>query len=406
MTERTLDRNSLLGLFTMLIFAITVMGRASIQTSMGITMGLDTQARALILLLEIFGFATVTFLGDRILRHVSVRRFALASGLISVAGLGCMSLAFWLRDDGAMALVIYCLGMLMLGFGVGSYQLLANSLAVHPNPIVQRRRFNLVHTLFGVGAVMVLHAAGALFTVDSDWWWILWVVTVPSWLWLLVVVPLLKSLPTTPADSSREPEPAKVQEPWALRFGVLAIATYVAADTTLINFTTDFLRDEKGFDQTSSLLLLSSWFAALALGRLTAAWIAKLMRPFVLPLLLIAGNLCLLLFVQAEGAMLYILALNGFLVGPLFPQFVALARRDSRGPAVRVVGVMVGGSAIGGAIGVTTAGFIAKNLDTTGVVLVVFGFFTLSFVASVLQVLKHYRLKRQSTMTSAMGAPT
>jgi FHS family L-fucose permease-like MFS transporter len=169
----------------------------------------------------------------------------------------------------------------------------------------------------------------------------------------------------------REPSPStafSVTSVWNSRLllGFVAIFLVLGTEACLFGFFRNYLEDPSiaGLAAHQSERLFTIYFAVFALGRMTAAWIQKHLRPPVhLAFYLLAAMACLLLVMFAKGTAAVIAVVSlGFFVSIFFPTLYSIAIENM-------------GDLTGQASGILTLGFLGcaiapviqgKLADTVG----------------------------------------
>ena len=273
--------------------------------------------------------------------------FAFAQGLLALSGR--------LSPDVALTAVMWATAAFGFGFGFGGGPLNAAVALLFPR--AASAAITALHMVAGAG----LTAAPFVFA---------WLAARGHWIWgptallamtaVLLVLALAARWPEPASDSKRRmelwPPPARSSFFWLV---ALIAVLYSVAEGTFSNWAVIYVQEDRGLSAVTAALALTSFWAALTIGRLLAAFLALRLKPIVflasLPLLMVAGFLCLP-FVSTATAAVCAFALAGLACSAFFPMLVGYTAEvhprhvswiASMLTAAMMLGVGIGSYAVG-----------------------------------------------------------
>ncbi len=237
-------------------------------------------------------------------------QLALAASLTVMAGLG-------------FTLILAATGALGLGFGLAGAPI--NTYPTRLFPRQSHAAVVALHTLLGLGLAAGPLAAGAF--MDAGVFTVYPVLTA-GLCGALAGLTFLARLPAEAGTGAAStPGPLPLAAPGFWGFALVAVL-YAFAEGTFSNWVVIYLNETKGLPQTIATLALSAFWAALVVGRLTAAALVVRVAPerlwLALPLLMIAAFL-LLPYADSAGLGVMLFALAGLGCSAFFPLTITLA---------------------------------------------------------------------------------
>lgn len=286
-------------------------------------------------------------LGLRTMYVLALLCFALAQGLLALSA--------GLSSDIALAAVMSATAAFGLGFGFGGGPLNAAVALLFPR--TTSAAITALHMMAGAGLTAAPFAFAAL-AVRGIW------IAGPLGLLLTTVILLLLALAARwpePAPHSGSagrlwPAPARTSFFW---LAALIAVLYSIAEGTFSNWALVYVQEDRGLSASTAALALTSFWAALTLGRLLASFLALHLKPMTfllaLPVLTMAGFFYLPL-ASSEVAVIAGFAFAGFACSAFFPMLVGYAADAhprhvswiaSMLTAAMMLGVGIGSYAIG-----------------------------------------------------------
>ena len=245
------------------------------------------------------------------------------------------------------------MAMLMLfGVGGGALEVVPNAAIMQLGPLKSARYLNLTHLFFGLGAAVGPLVASAAFATGTHWKWVftgaaggfvaLGAMTV------VCVFPQVRPQGSSPRGGLR----TVLVSPIALALGLL-LAVYVGVEIGAANWLTQYLESVHDAPKVFAALTASTYWFALAAGRLVFVFIAHRASEGKLIYAMSVAAIVLLSCAVATtnrwtAAVCFPLAI--FCLGSTYPMAMAWAGRIFTHRAGTVVGVLAFGGAAGAAV--------------------------------------------------------
>jgi FHS family L-fucose permease-like MFS transporter len=177
-----------------------------------------------------------------------------------------------------------------------------------------------------------------------------------------------------------------------LLLGFVAIFLVLGTEASLFGFFRNYLEDPAiaGLSAHQSERLFTVYFAVFALGRMTAAWIQKRLRPPVhLAFYLLAAMVCLLLVMFTKGSFAVIAVVSlGFFVSIFFPTLYSMAIENMGDLTGQASGILTLGF-LGCAIAPVIQGKLADSIGLQSS----YGIGLFGYLFALLYVLRNWRIK-------------
>jgi fucose permease len=248
------------------------------------------------------------------------------------------------------------LSLLVVGFGLGGFELGPNALVVNLYHERKGLYLNLMAVLHGLGSLAAPLFTDWLFSMDASWRtvyrWDLALIGV--FILLIAMLRFPKNEESSQIDFRHIPQIAfKGQLPWFHA----AIAVYVAVEIGMATWLVTFLQDIRGLSVTDSNRALALFFAMIMIGRFLGSFFVQ--RVGYLRSIMIAsfGALACIM-VGLMGAWIF-LPLTGFFLSIIFPTITAAVSDDQTANVNTVLGVLFTFAGLGGLVGPWIVGLVS-----------------------------------------------
>ena len=320
--------------------------------------GVDDAALGLFYLATSLAYAIGSFAGGFLTERLGRR---------TVLGTAAALLAVGFTLQGlAPSWFLFLLAGPLLGFGSGEIDGGMNSLVLDVTGDGRGRALNLLHLFFSIGAFASPFVVGRLVSAGVEWQHVLLASAVAA-------VPLAIGLWLVPMPSGRRSADSAQVAPGSsvdassrsrvpLAFLALAIACYVASEVGVSNWVVRFL---DRVDLDTATLVLSGFWAGLALGRLAGSRVADRLphvrfaaiASVVAGVAVIAAVLGPSIELQA-GA--FVVA--GFAMGPIFPTIITIGGDLYPDRLSTTTGTLTGVAVVGGTIYPPLVGLMSASV--------------------------------------------
>ena len=366
MTPRGRLAAGLVGCLTFLAIGWTGLLIPSLIRSIEATFGQTDAGIGVVYLGFALAYGVGSFGGGALTERLG-RRLVLGGAVLvhafGVAGLGLAP--SWLLFVGAA---------MVAGVGAGCLDGGANGLVLDVYRDRRGRAMNLLHAVFGVGALAAPIVVGTLVEAGVPWQAIA-VGTGASVLLLALaytVVPMPSGLRAA-GDAAASASPGQPARRWLLAGPLfllgIGIATYVASEVGVSSWLVRFLADAP---LTTATLALSLYWAGLTVGRLVSSAIADRFdhRRFTIACVLaMAVMIAFAVVVPVLPISIAAFALAGVASGPVFPMIVAIGGDRYPDRSAAVGGSMSGMAVVGSTIYPPLMGFLSVTVGLTAAML-------------------------------------
>jgi len=366
MTPRGRLAAGLVGCLTFLAIGWTGLLIPSLIRSIEATFGQTDAGIGVVYLGFALAYGVGSFGGGALTERLG-RRLVLGGAVLvhafGVAGLGLAP--SWLLFVGAA---------MVAGVGAGCLDGGANGLVLDVYRDRRGRAMNLLHAVFGVGALAAPIVVGTLVEAGVPWQAIA-VGTGASVLLLVLaytVVPMPSGLRAA-GDAAASASPGQPARRWLLAGPLfllgIGIATYVASEVGVSSWLVRFLADAP---LTTATLALSLYWAGLTVGRLVSSAIADRFdhRRFTIACVLaMAVMIAFAVVVPVLPISIAAFALAGVASGPVFPMIVAIGGDRYPDRSAAVGGSMSGMAVVGSTIYPPLMGFLSVTVGLTAAML-------------------------------------
>jgi MFS transporter, FHS family, glucose/mannose:H+ symporter len=366
MTPRGRLAAGLVGCLTFLAIGWTGLLIPSLIRSIEATFGQTDAGIGVVYLGFALAYGVGSFGGGALTERLG-RRLVLGGAVLvhafGVAGLGLAP--SWLLFVGAA---------MVAGVGAGCLDGGANGLVLDVYRDKRGRAMNLLHAVFGVGALAAPIVVGTLVEAGVPWQAIA-VGTGASVLLLALaytVVPMPSGLRAA-GDAAASASPGQPARRWLLAGPLfllgIGIATYVASEVGVSSWLVRFLADAP---LTTATLALSLYWAGLTVGRLVSSAIADRFdhRRFTIACVLaMAVMIAFAVVVPVLPISIAAFALAGVASGPVFPMIVAIGGDRYPDRSAAVGGSMSGMAVVGSTIYPPLMGFLSVTVGLTAAML-------------------------------------
>ncbi|SIR55986.1 MFS transporter [Halanaerobium kushneri] len=275
----------------------------------------------IMLMASTFGFMSATFFGGLAASHFGLKK-VIAFGFIAAA----LSIFTMGHIDSFFYLVIL---MILLGIGLGSVEIGANSLGAKIFVEKSGMMMNMLHLFFGVGASIGPRYAGWLLSLNLKWHQIY--LTALVLIIFLLVYLFFTDFPVEVENDKKDniavKEIAKQKKVW-LFSAVLGSA--VVAEIAIGSWLVNFLHVERAFSTASASTYLSLFFVIFTVGRLVGGYFTEHLGYIKILFLFASATqilfICGLLIDGNLGAIFFSAA--GFFISIMFPTIMAVIMRE------------------------------------------------------------------------------
>ena len=263
------------------------------------------------------------------------------------------------------------LGMLLVGFGLGSIELGGNAGIAGLRGIRTGRFLNLLGFCHGLASMTVPAIAGFLLGRGMSWrtFYRLDLVLVLALFLLFLLLRLRRPEPVRPDARPRLdlPRLTKTVGSPRMRWFYLLVAAYMSADIALSTWLVAFLRDVRAFSLETASLYLSLYFGAITLGRFLGSFFVDRFPYTAVIALSSAGAAALILLGLFGPAPLAILIpLSGLFYSVVFPTSVGAVSSLHKESAGTALGIYFAFAGLGGMLGSWLIGQVAERWGLTG----------------------------------------
>jgi fucose permease len=273
------------------------------------------------LMASTFGFMSATFFGGLAASHFGLKR---------VITFGFLAAAFSIFIMGYINSFLYLiLLMTLLGIGLGSVEIGANSLGAKIFVEKSGMMMNMLHLFFGVGASIGPRYAGWLLSLDLEWYQIY--LTALVLIIFLLIYLFFTDFPVEIENDKKDniaiKKIVKQKKVW-LFSAVLgsAVVSEIAIGSWLVNF----LHVERAFSTTSASTYLSLFFIIFTVGRLVGGYFTEHLGYIKILFIFASATLflfiCGLLVEGVLGAVFFSTA--GFFISIMFPTIMAVIMNE------------------------------------------------------------------------------
>jgi fucose permease len=262
-------------------------------------------------------YAAGSFLGGLLTERLG-RRWILITAA-SLCGLGLLGSA------AALSWPLFLLAGMAVTAGAGAIDGGVNGLFLD---LFQRARggaLNLLHSFFGVGALLAPFAVGRLLAAGVSWRMDVLGLGIGA-LGLAALLVLLE-MPTglRAAPAGMQDELTRTEQSMLPFMGLaVSICCYVAAEMAVSGWLVKFLG---GVPVTTATAVLSTFWGGLALGRVLSNWVAERMDYVVFTvgcIVLASGTLIGALLVLVFPLSVVLFGFAGLFYGPVYPMIMAI----------------------------------------------------------------------------------
>ncbi len=317
-----------------------------------------------------FGFTVGPLIAGRLIDRKGVRTAMLVGFAVELAVLA----AYGAVPAFAVAVALNFL----LRFGASFVETSVNVLPVTLQASSGASMMNLMHTFFGVGALLAPVSVGLLVQLTGRWRISFWAGAVVTA--VLAVLAWVVRLPrTAPAQAGAEKVPlagggraGSVRDPFVLA-GAVALFLYVGAEVGMSSWVVLYLRTRLGFTPVAATAALTLLWVGITLGRSLNSLLAR--RVGVRELVLggaVGGVVCgyALLAARTVPAIYSLLLLFGLFVSGTFPNVMVSINTRYPGRVGQVTAVLTIASAAGSMTFHPIIGALSQALGIVSVIVI------------------------------------
>jgi MFS transporter, FHS family, glucose/mannose:H+ symporter len=245
------------------------------------------------------------------------------------------------------------ISMGVIGLGLGSIELGANSIIVEIHAAAKGRYLNLMSVFHGLGSMLAPLFAGWLLVSGSSWR------TVYRWdlvlAGLMVLVFIVLPYPRFPTPQSQKIDLLHLSRAAFARpmgWFYFAMAVYVAIELGLATWLITYLQDVHQVSTGASAVYLSVFFGLVMLGRFLGSFAVE--RVGYLRSILyatIGATICIGLGVLGPSSLVVVLPLAGFFLSIIFPTLTAAVSDLHTENMASILGLLFTFAGVGGMIG-------------------------------------------------------
>lgn len=283
-------------------------------------------------------------------------------------------------------LLVLLAAMLMIGFALGGYEYIGNSVIVDIYDENHRGKFaNLVAGSHAVGAILAPVIYGRILEQGGGF---------RISFWLLLPVPCLVALlflfSQYPSVTYLKDRPVGVRDVFrafarrdAAPYFVMAVA-YIAAESGVLTWVVSYLQDVQGYDSASAANCLSLFFLFYTAGRLAGSmFVDRLGCIRVLRTSFLGSALCVAAALLNASTCVFFFVLSGTLMSVAFPTLGAALSMTCKKDTSVVMGAFYCCAALGGAIGSWIVGQISQQVNPAAGISTAVVFNLISFAAAM-----------------------
>ena len=319
-------------------------------------MGLNYSIGGTILFGAYVGFIIATLFTGILADTIGNKAVLLLAGAFLIFGiLGYSSFTSVLGLIAAMAVI---------GMGLGSIELGANSIIVDIHPLDKDRYLNLMAVFHGLGSMLAPLFAGWLLISGSSWRsvyrWDLALVGLMILFFLLLPYPHIPKSNTEKFDLSHLGKAAFARP---MGWFYFAIAVYVAIELGLASWLVTYLQDIRQISVGASAIYLSVFFGLVMLGRLLGSFVVE--RVGYLRSILyatIGATVCIGLGIFGPAPLSLLLPLAGFFLSIVFPTLTAAVSDLHTENMASILGLLFTFAGVGGMLGPWLIGLVGDVL--------------------------------------------
>jgi fucose permease len=304
-------------------------------------------------------YAVGSLFGGRLIRALSARMIIPAALVLMAAGL--------LLQGFTGTWPVFALAGIIVSLGASTADVGINALVLDLFPHARGRALNLLHVMYGAGALTAPLLIAFVIGAGLPWPWVL---TGTGVMLLVAAAALVATVPAEPvkiepAHDRVDDGAAGVQARRLPRFLlVMALATgcYVAAEAGVSDWLVRYLSDLP-FTLASTALTL--FWGGIAAGRLVFARIGNRLEPqATASVLAIVGAvlLAVAVVVPVSPVSPILFGAVGLAFGPIFPLIVASAGARMPGRSATVTGTLIFAAVVGAVIYPPAVGFMSVTV--------------------------------------------
>jgi fucose permease len=249
--------------------------------------------------------------------------------------------------------VLLTVTMVLLGLGLGSIELGANSIIVDLHTARKGLFLNLMAVFHGAGSMLAPLYAGRMLEAGSSWR------VVYRWdLLAAVIILIIFLLVKYPAHQPLNPERLDLGKIWKTAFTggmgwyYLAISVYVALEIGIAAWIVEFLQETRGQSVSASTMALSLLFLMVTIGRFLGGFLVDrvgFLRSVLIAIL--AATFLVALGIFGPASMSLALPLSGLFLSIIFPTLTAAASEGHQENVGAILGVLFTFAGVGGMLG-------------------------------------------------------
>ncbi|MDD2709932.1 MAG: MFS transporter [Verrucomicrobiae bacterium] len=312
------------------------------------------------------GFQIVAVLGGNLADRYGCRPLVLTGLVLMTFG------NFFCGRIDSLTGLVFAYGLVWMGCAMIPGQLTSLMVDLHP---ARRGMFvNMMHSFFGLGAILASAGTGLALLNGSTWR------QVYGWAALFVLVVLLVAATQSFPRSARENHPFSIKSLLNPAFFTLLgmMIAYGGIELCMTNWICLFMQKEAGLTVFWSSLSLSFFWVAMVAGRLGSGMLVHRLGEKRLVVILGCGGLVSLLMATLSPWPVLNVAgvtLTGLFCGGIFPCVMSLGAHRFPSQAGTVLGVLVAGTGTGAMIFPPLAGALSVSLTLRGALAVMSALF-------------------------------
>jgi fucose permease len=308
-------------------------------------LGLSYSLGGTILMGAYVGFVIATLFTGLLADTIGNKAVIIMAGMLLIAGiLGYSSFtsAGWL-----------VISMGVIGLGLGSIELGANSIIVDIHAAAKGRYLNLMSVFHGLGSMLAPLFAGWLLVSGVSWRTVYrWDLVLVGLMVLIFIVLPYPHIPKTDGNKIDFLHLGRAAFARPMGWFYFAMAVYVAIELGLATWLITYLQDVHQISTGASAVYLSVFFGLIMLGRFLGSFVVE--RVGYLRSILyatIGATICIGLGVLGPSSLAVVLPLAGFFLSIIFPTFTAAVSDLHTENMASILGLLFTFAGVGGMLG-------------------------------------------------------
>jgi fucose permease len=259
------------------------------------------------------------------------------------------------------SVVLFIAGIFLTGIGYSVCECIGSSALSDSFPGKESRYLNLMQSSFSLGAVVSPVLLGWLLSTGFFSWRIIFYFAAAGYAALYPLMLLSRcGKVEVPAGTEKKPVLVVLLQSPLLIILFCAIATYVAAETSVAYFADSFFVMEYG-NTVLGAYAVSGFWLAMTLSRFVFAWLGMKSRTMTFFGFALTALLFVLLLILRHEVPLFVIFISlGAAMGPVWPMIVGIGTSSYPGISGMAASILMVGSGMGGALAPVLIGAVAE----------------------------------------------